>query len=145
MKTRDYLNQLHIKNEIHSRFNYNPDTGQLTWASRDEATKQNIYFNKHFAGKPAGCVAMRGNYRYTRILLELCGRRVSIMVSRICWLCMTGDWPKHTIDHIDRDGTNNKWDNLRDVTQSENNKNKGPYKKWKNCVSICSQTKKTRH
>lgn len=131
MKSKDYLNQPHIKEEIRSRFNYDPDTGRLTWAKRDETVKQNIYFNKHFVGKPAGRINKRprDGYIYVSIVLELFGRKMSMATARICWLCMTGDWPQHTIDHIDWDGTNNKWENLRDVTQSENNKNKRPYKK----------------
>ena len=36
---------------------------------------------------------------------------------------MTGGWPNQTIDHIDGDPTNNKWDNLRDVSQQTNNRN----------------------
>lgn len=50
------------------------------------------------------------------------------MCSRLAWLKYTGDWPENTVDHIDRDPWNNKWDNLRDVTQAVNNQNKSVYK-----------------
>jgi len=131
MKTKEYLNQPHVKEEIRSRFNYNPDTGQLTWAIRDENIKRNKYFNTTYANLPAGRSRKhyKDNYIGVFIAPEVFGRKMTLVVSRICWLCMTGDWPEHTIDHIDKDGTNNKWENLRDVTQAENNKNKGPYKK----------------
>lgn len=33
---------------------------------------------------------------------------------------MTGEWPKQEIDHQDRDKTNDIWDNLRDISRSEN-------------------------
>jgi hypothetical protein len=33
---------------------------------------------------------------------------------------MTGEQPKNVIDHIDRDKTNNKFNNLRDVSVKEN-------------------------
>ena len=39
---------------------------------------------------------------------------------RMAWLYMTGNLPFGVIDHIDGDKTNNKFSNLRDVTQSEN-------------------------
>jgi hypothetical protein len=42
----------------------------------------------------------------------------------------TGDLPVQ-VDHKDRNRTNNKWDNLRPSTQSQNNRN-GPGKRRKN-------------
>jgi hypothetical protein len=36
---------------------------------------------------------------------------------------MTGEDPIE-IDHIDGDGTNNKWDNLRNATSAQNNHNR---------------------
>ena len=41
---------------------------------------------------------------------------------RIIWIWMTGEQPD-TIDHIDGDGLNNKWSNLRSVKFSDNGKN----------------------
>ena len=37
---------------------------------------------------------------------------------------MTGSFPKEQIDHIDGNGLNNAFANLRDVTCQENNKNR---------------------
>lgn len=42
---------------------------------------------------------------------------------RLAFLYMTGEMPKNDVDHIDGNGTNNKWDNLRDVTRRENCRN----------------------
>jgi HNH endonuclease len=49
---------------------------------------------------------------------------------RLAWLWMTGEWPKHEIDHIDEVRTNNVWSNLRDVTRRLNllnRRNVGPW------------------
>lgn len=47
---------------------------------------------------------------------------------RLAWLYMTGEWPQHLIDHIDRNKGNNKWGNLRAASASENRINADPYK-----------------
>ena len=42
---------------------------------------------------------------------------------RVIWAMCHGGWPIHGIDHIDGDRTNNRFENLRDVTQSKNMRN----------------------
>ena len=37
---------------------------------------------------------------------------------------MRGEWGRPTIDHRDGDGTNNRWNNLRRASQSQNNANR---------------------
>lgn len=52
----------------------------------------------------------------------LCGghRSAQFMAHRVAWLLMTGKFPEADIDHIDGDGTNNKWSNLREASRTEN-------------------------
>jgi HNH endonuclease len=46
------------------------------------------------------------------------------LAHRLAWLLMTGQEPPALIDHIDGDGTNNVWCNLRLATSSENGWNR---------------------
>lgn len=86
------------------RLIYDQETGVVSW-SMDSRNK--------FPGGVAGCVAptgywvlMYGGSQYRR--------------SRVAWLLMTGEWPMQDIDHKDRDTVNDRWDNLRSATESEN-------------------------
>jgi hypothetical protein len=52
------------------------------------------------------------------------------MAHRVAWALHYNKWPQHTIDHINRDGTDNRLENIRDVPQCVNNSNKSKtYKK----------------
>ena len=127
MNGKEYIKLPHIKEEIRSRFDYNPEKGELTWAYRDENFK---YFNEHVAGKVVGTVYAhyKHGYKGKRVALEVFRKKLTLTTARVCWLVQTGDWPEHTIDHINRDSTDDRWENLRDVTQSVNNWNKNGYK-----------------
>jgi hypothetical protein len=125
VNNKEFIQQQWVKDEIIKRLNYNPTTGDLTWAVRDGQD----YFNKSFAGKTVGqkWVDKDGYKNYT-VNIEMKGRKLSIVASRLCWLLHTGDWPNETIDHINRDPFDNRFCNLRDVSQKVNNFNKGFYK-----------------
>jgi hypothetical protein len=43
---------------------------------------------------------------------------------QLAWFYMTGRWCKPTIDHRDGDATNNRWNNLRRATRSQNSANR---------------------
>ena len=95
---------------LQNKFKYNPDTGVVTNRQR---------------GREAGYKDKTG---YRRISID----KKLYLTSRIVWKLVTGKDPEGTIDHIDRNKENNRFENLRDVTkqvQSENRKAKGYYKK----------------
>lgn len=43
---------------------------------------------------------------------------------RVVWLLHKGEWPKHQIDHINRNRSDNRIENLRDVPRAVNAANK---------------------
>lgn len=43
---------------------------------------------------------------------------------RLIWFYVYGVWPKEEVDHIDGNKSNNKIENLRDVTKSQNQQNR---------------------
>jgi len=47
----------------------------------------------------------------------------------IAWALHYGEWPKQEIDHINRVKNDNRIVNLRDVSHTENMRNRGPWKR----------------
>jgi len=95
------MNQESLKSVLH----YDPATGVFRRR-----------FAKAYNAKPwsvAGRVATKG---YVQIVID--GK--AYMAHRLAWLYIHGEWPKQQVDHINGCKTDNKIDNLRDVSQSEN-------------------------
>jgi HNH endonuclease len=65
-------------------------------------------------GKIAGSINAQG-YRKLQI-----GGKKKYSAARLAWFYMTGKWPRNEIDHKDCDPLNNRLDNLREATRSEN-------------------------
>lgn len=102
---------------------YDPSTGLLFWKIRsrkwfddDRASK---IWNIIYPGKVAG--GKTGGHRKEYISISIFKKRY--LAHRIIWLHVNGRYPNNQIDHIDGDGTNNKIENLRDVSQVENCRN----------------------
>ncbi|OJW82859.1 MAG: hypothetical protein BGO66_02960 [Alicycliphilus sp. 69-12] len=88
---------------------YDPTTGNLTWK---ESPRYGI---------PAGAVAGSKNARgYLQVMVA--GQKH--YAHRLAWLLHYGAWPARVIDHINRDKTDNRIDNLRDVSQAVNLQNR---------------------
>lgn len=95
-------------------FNYNPDTGQITRIKDRRGSAR------------AGDIA--GTYdKYGYIVVTLQGKMYK--AHRLAWLYQTGSWPEGHIDHLNNIRDDNRWSNLRSVSQRENNLNRKPYHK----------------
>lgn len=87
---------------------YEPLTGDFRWL---------VYRNNQVKiGSVSG-----GNHPDGYIQIKLMG--TMYLAHRLAWLYMTGEFPEFEIDHIDRDKSNNSWDNLRSATHSKNMRN----------------------
>lgn len=89
-------------------FIYNPETGVFI--------RRKTSGNK-VMGSRAGTLHSTG-YRYIEILGS------SYSEHRLAWFYIHGYWPTNNIDHIDGSKSNNKLNNLREATQSDNGKNR---------------------
>jgi hypothetical protein len=87
---------------------YNPKTGQFRWCKRPGG--------RH--SPSAGHVSRQQDGRYFKIDGSMYSEH------KLAWFYMTGRWCKPTIDHRDGNITNNRWNNLRRATASQNNANR---------------------
>ena len=72
---------------------------------------------KGIIGDAMGNLARDGNgQKRIRIGIDGC----SYFAHRLAWLYVTGGWPTEDIDHINGDGSDNRWCNLRAATRSQN-------------------------
>ena len=81
--------------------------------------ERGVVVNRKLNRVVKGCVNSKG-YMDTR--LWLAGKHPHIQLHHMVWVAVYGRFPK-VIDHINGDKTDNRLENLREVSASENNKN----------------------
>lgn len=92
--------------------NYDRITGRLTYA------------NDSISGPKGKAVGYLVDTGYLNVAI---GRK-EYLLHRVIWFMMTGHWPE-TVDHINHDRTDNRWENLRNIPGRENQKNMGVSRK----------------
>jgi hypothetical protein len=94
---------------------YDPATGIFKWKKRP-CIRSCVR-----PGDEAGFTGPRG---YSVIQIDGC----QIMSHRLAWLHFYGSFPRDTVDHIDRNKSNNAISNLREASISEQRGNLSPSK-----------------
>ncbi len=92
---------------------YNCETGQLIWKKTNSP--------RALAGSVAGCLSKHTGYVLVRVNKKL------MRAHRVVWMMIYNEVPSE-IDHIDGNRSNNRIENLRILSRSENNQNRGVQK-----------------
>lgn len=108
---------------------YDPETGVFRVKTR--------FNRKQPVGTISGSDTKRGYRKH-----KLDGG--TYLAHRLAWLYVTGRWPEYTIDHIDCDGYNNRFLNLRDVPQNVNAENQRKAKRVSASGLIGAFSRRTR-
>lgn len=116
------------QSQVKELLDYDPETGVFTWRARPPERFSKMQtcrmWNSKFAGKRAGTTTGDSKgYRFRRIRIDW----ALYQEHHLAWLYMTGQAPPDQIDHIDRDATNNKFENLALSSNQQNMLNKSKY------------------
>lgn len=96
------------QSRLQQLLDYSPDTGVFAWKI---ANSKRVH-----VGDVAGSPSIKGY-----VLIGIDGR--VYRAHRLAWLYVHGSWPEHYIDHINGVVTDNRIENLRDVSNTINMEN----------------------
>ena len=119
LSVRSDVENVVTPDDMQNLMTYNPKTGLFAWKARDPELGAAIKkWNGRWAGKPAltaddGTGYLRGS------ILER-----NIRAHRAAFAIFYGRWPVGEIDHIDRNPTNNRIENLRECSREQNVRNR---------------------
>lgn len=125
--------KLPSRHQLRALLDYDPQSGILTWKTREGPPRHVGAHNKRFAGRPAGCNAANRGY----LIIEINGK--PRFAHRIIYKWMTGKEP-YILDHINCNGLDNRWSNLR-VT--DDRLSQGNRRGWKSREGLPKGVSKT--
>ncbi len=102
--------------QVRELFDFNSESGELRW-KKSIPGGLNGNATRAKAGSLAGCINKLG-YR------QICIGGSAYRAHRLVWLLAYGEWPALHIDHINGDKSDNRLQNLRLCTDSENGQNR---------------------
>jgi hypothetical protein len=113
-----------VTQEIAKKYvSYCLESGVVTRKLLDPIDKTSKMYNTRFAGTSPTSKDSKGY-----LVMRLEGK--TYKVSRLIWLYTTGDWPDQ-VDHENRIRDDNRWVNLKDVSNQQNSWNRGKYAEGK--------------
>jgi HNH endonuclease len=89
-------------NRLRKLLNYDPATGVFRWRVGRQ--------HRVNVGDVAGCIVRPKGHR----MIGVDGKRY--LANRLAWLYMTGKWPKLEINYLNRNASDTRWANLREMT-----------------------------
>jgi len=112
--------QIVTQETVRDLLHYDPNTGIFTWRYRDRkycaSDKAQKIWNTRYAGKKAGFF----HEEYIKIKIFY----YNFAAHRLAILYVTGSLPSMDVDHIDRNKSNNRFENLREVSKFVNQQNR---------------------
>jgi len=111
MKFNKEREKLLTQERLKELLSYDHETGDFTWRENISRTAR--------VGFVAGSVSIVKGKSYIRIGIA----ERKWLAHRLAFLYITGSFPVDQVDHIDGNGLNNKWDNIREASKTENGRN----------------------